>query len=138
MRIHELENIVTTRRGEIRADSLRNCGLINKYIFQTLEENEIWAKYCTGNITDPDTGRGTEHVWLEIGQKQIRNSEKTVVVDGALDQFCISNYELGECPITLGPKEDLPQVAVFRRGGSSEYEKWYNFKCANRGTTPIV
>jgi len=110
--LDQIKSIALQNRPDL--DSYTNCNPINPTIQKALENHGISVQRITGTIS---TGRshigGEEHMYLKIPSKEVTNfsSHKDIIVDGAIDQFCDENYN--DCIfVTLGPKEDLPTVAV--------------------------
>lgn len=109
----ELEEIVAEERPDL--ESFLNCNPINPHIKDALSDRGIPATEVKGTVS---TGRshigGEDHLYLTIDPKYVSDVSTTdpIIVDGALDQFCIAKYDAGEVFVTLGPKEEIPCPAI--------------------------
>lgn len=112
--MEEIRSIAEQSRPDL--DSYLNCNPINPHIHSELTNQGIEAKQIIGSISTQGFLIGSEeHMFLEISKKEIKsNLNGSLIVDGALDQFCQSAYDNGRVSQNLGPRENIPCPAVLR------------------------
>jgi len=112
--IPRIREIARDARPEL--DSYMNCNPINPDICSALSKHGIPAETTLGMVSTKYRGYGDEHMFVVIDESGVQGVSSDVIVDGALDQFCISNLDSGRVWESLGPKEDIPCPAVLTRG----------------------
>jgi len=98
-------------------NSFLNFNPINPKISDGLSSKGIQNTLIKGTISKYRSHiGGDEHMYIQIDSKYISNvqSNKPIIIDGALKQFCIQNYEQGKVSVNIGSKEDIPLVAVIK------------------------
>lgn len=119
--------IRTQRLGEIcqegkpDIDEYLNCRYINERIKRHLHDVGVDVELIVGGIWQTQSHR-EEHAYLLIPADQITDAHSDVIVDGSIKQFCESNRD--DLWVVLGPKEDLPEVAVLTGDESND---WYSY-----------
>lgn len=112
--IEDIKKISIEARPEL--DSFLNCNPINPTIRKELEKQGVSVTEVTGTFSTRRSHVGGEsHMFLKVDPENIHECTNPVIVDGALDQFCIDRFEAGEVFEQIGPKEDIPKVAVLQR-----------------------
>lgn len=112
--IDDIRRLSESERPDL--PSYQNCGIINQSLCDTLSsELGINAEFVIGSVSTKPRGVADEHAYIRIPQSEVADAESDVIVDGALDQFNISNYDGGEKWVSLGPKEDIPCPAVLTK-----------------------
>ena len=103
-------------------DSYLNCNPINPKIGEALKQAGLSIQQVKGTFsTRRSHVGGEEHLYLTVRGKDVAGTAEPVIVDGAIDQFCIENYEQGRVFEQIGPRETIPTVAVLTRG-----DEWYD------------
>lgn len=109
-------------------DSYTNCNPINVIIKDYLVSEDIPAELIVGTVsTRRSHVGGEEHMFIKVPAENVSDvdSSKPVIVDAALDQFNVSNYDRGDIFVNLGPKEDIPNPAVITPGDDL-YDVFYD------------
>lgn len=106
----EIHRIAADARPDMA--SFLNCNPINPRIQDALTDHGIPADTVTGMIATTYRDHGDEHLFIKVSGDAVTDSSGDVIVDGALDQFCISNLDDGKVWESLGPKEEIPCPAV--------------------------
>jgi hypothetical protein len=115
----QLAEFVTEARTG--TESFHNCGAINRDLKQKIETKfNIPVQSVKGGLWKSRADR-EEHFFLKIDSEYIENVSSTVIVDGAIKQFCEENEP--DVWVSLGSKEDLPSVAVL---DGTEDKDWYS------------
>lgn len=111
--VSELREMATESRPDM--ESYMNCNPINVYIKDYLLTQNIECELINGSVSTRRSHIGGEgHMYVRVPSEYVSdvNSSKPVIVDGALDQFNISNMDDGKMFVSLGPKEDIPCPAI--------------------------
>ena len=111
----EIQKISEKARPDI--DSYLNCNPINPTINDKLKSQNIETELIHGSIsTYRSHVGGEEHMFIHVNPSCVSdiNTNKPIIVDGALNQFCISNYEQGKVFVNIGPREEIPTVAIIK------------------------
>ena len=109
--LEKLEEIARDSRPDL--PSILNCNPINPTIGKELENYGFRVRDIKGTFS---TGRshvgGESHMFLRVNSGDVKGCSLPIIVDGAIDQFCIKNYDEGRVFEQVGPKEEIPRVAV--------------------------
>lgn len=118
----DVRRVAEANRGP--AQSYLNCGYINRHLRDALErELDIDVEFVAGSVGKA-RGYREEHGFVRIPKDEVSDAPSAVIVDGALDQFCVEHHDAGRFGLHFGPKEELPRIAVLtRRDGL--YEKYH-------------
>lgn len=118
----DIRRVAETNRGS--APSYLNCGGINRNLRDALQDKlDIDAEFISGSVGKA-RGIREEHGYVHVPQAEVTDADSDVIIDGAVDQFCLSNCDEGRVDIQLGPKEDLPRVAVLT-SRDTLYDKYH-------------
>lgn len=105
-----------------------NCGAINAEIQQALaDELDVDCHVVDGYVRDgPEYD---EHAYVSVDAGQLPEASGEVIVDGSVRQFCEENREEGRTWVSLGVRDELPDVAVIddTDGLHEYYVEWCPF-----------
>lgn len=98
-----------------------NCGAINTELRDALNDAfGLIADLSIGELlSKPRHVHGAEHAWVYIPSEYVAE-DVDVIIDGALDQFCIEAYEDGRVSVNLGPREAFPNRVTLTTSHSKQ------------------
>ena len=105
-----------------RIEACLNSDFINRNIATRLREShDIPAELVVGSLCQ-SPGRREAHTFIRVPAAVVPEVTEPVIIDGAIEQFSDSRH--GEVRVVLGPRRDLPRVAVLTAG--DEYYEYYS------------
>ena len=123
--LQRLSTFTTTTKPDIT--EYMNCRYINEHLSKEIENAfDIPTELVIGGIWQSRSNR-EEHAYVKIKRQYVEDATNDVIIDGAIKQFCEANRD--DLWVVLGPKEELPEVAVL---DGTENNEWYEMFLPDR------